>query len=332
MKKNNTHKKHIFFYVTTGCVFFFAVVYKEFINWATSNFGVTLKEVMYTILSPMKGADTDFLKYAVKSCFPVAIVSIILWVLYVFVDNQINKTVSVFCCIKLKQKQVYFNLFNGFKTLIVLILTASLIVTTAKADDVFKIKEYISSYIKQTTIYEEYYVNPDSVKIESPTKTKNLIYIYLESMETTYASKNDGGHQPQNNYIPNLTNIAKENISFSNNEKLGGFRSLIGTTWTMGALFSTTAGVPFSFPVSGNEMGSRSSFAKGITALGDILKEKGYVQEFLCGSDGNFAGRKDYFVQHGDYNVFDIYSAKEKNTSQKTILFGGDMKTRIFMK
>lgn len=313
MKKNKTNKKQISFYVIAGALFLFAVVYNSFINWATAKFGVTLNEVVYTVLSPMKGADTDFLMSIVKTCIPHVITALILWTLYALIDNKINISISAVCHIKFKNKQASFDLLKSFRLAIVLLLIASLAATTAKAEKAFKIKDYISSYIQQTTIYEEYYIDPDSTNIESPTKTKNLIHIYLESMETTYASKSDGGHQPQNNYIPNLTNIAKENISFSNNEKLGGFRSLTGTTWTMGALFSTTSGVPFSFPVSGNEMGGRSSFAKGITTMGDILKERGYVQEFLCGSDGDFAGRKDYFVQHGDYNVFDIYSAKEKN-------------------
>lgn len=313
MKKNNTRKKHICFYVIVGCILLVAVFYSAVIKWATSTFGITLKEIMYTINSPMQGADTDFLKDMVISCLPPVCISIILWVLYIFVDNKINKNPSFFYSIKFKQKQISFKLSNIFKTLIVLLLMASLIVTTARADNTFKIKEYISSYINQTTLYEEYYIDPDSTNIESPAKAKNLIHIYLESMETTYASTSDGGYQQKNNYIPNLTKIAKENISFSNSEKLGGFSSLIGTTWTMGSLFASTTGVPFSFPVEGNSMGEHGSFAKGITALGDILNEKGYVQEFLCGSDGDFGGRKSYFVQHGDYNVFDIYSAKEKD-------------------
>jgi phosphoglycerol transferase len=42
---------------------------------------------------------------------------------------------------------------------------------------------------------------------------KNLVYIYLESMETTYASTDVGGFQDVN-FIPNLTNLAFQNISF----------------------------------------------------------------------------------------------------------------------
>ena len=260
----------------------------------------------------MKGADTDFLADAVNSCLTDVCMAIILWMMYAFADNGINKTVSLILHLKLRNKQFSLNVFKFCKYLIVLLLISSLIITMAKADKTFKIKDYISSYIQRTTIYEDYYVAPDSVNIEMPTNPKNLIHIYLESMETTYASESVGGKQPENNYIPNLTNMANENISFSNSEKLGGFRSITGTTWTMGALLSTTSGVPYAFPIEGNSMGNHTYFAKGLTTMGDILKEKGYVQEFLCGSDGGFAGRKDYFVQHGDYNVVDLYSAKEK--------------------
>ena len=42
--------------------------------------------------------------------------------------------------------------------------------------------------------------------------------------------------------------------------------------------------------------------------LAGILEQNGYQQEFLCGSDSNFAGRAKYFKQHGNYEVFDIYT------------------------
>ena len=54
-------------------------------------------------------------------------------------------------------------------------------------------------------------------------------------------------------------------------------------------------------------MNTFKNFAPGITALGDILEEQGYNQVFLCGSDGNFGGRRNYFEQHGNYDVFDYY-------------------------
>ena len=165
--------------------------------------------------------------------------------------------------------------------------------------------------------YETYYIDPNSVQITDKDKNaKNLIVIYLESMETTYLPIAEGGSQETVNYIPNLAELAKENISFSDSDALGGFRSVIGTGWTMGALMGTTSGVPFSLAVFGensnNSQGKDGTFVNGLTTIGDILRDKGYTQEFLCGSDAAFGGRKTYFTVHGGYEIFDLFTAREK--------------------
>lgn len=303
-------KRRILYYILGGLLCVFATVYHTFIDWATNTFGITLREILYTVLSPMVGADTDFLGDILRSCILATAVSLVVWTLFCLLDKLISSKKFASITVKAKKKISKLNLFAIARNLVVLILISSVIFTTAKAERSFKILDYITSYIDRTTIYETHYVDPDEVTIEAPEKRKNLIHIYLESMETTYASKEEGGYQPSNNYIPNLTRLAKSNISFSNSKELGGFMSLGGTTWTMASLFSTTAGIPFSFPVSANDMDQRTNFAQGVTALGDILHNNGYVQQFLCGSDGNFGGRKKYFEQHGNYNVYDIYSAK----------------------
>ena len=49
-----------------------------------------------------------------------------------------------------------------------------------------------------------------------------MIYIYLESMETTYADRKNGGAFAVN-YIPELTKLAQENEDFSGeSEALNG--------------------------------------------------------------------------------------------------------------
>jgi len=162
----------------------------------------------------------------------------------------------------------------------------------------FGIGEYVRIKDEATTIYEEYYVDPQKVSITSDGKPKNLIYIYLESMETAYASKDVGGYQNEN-YMPYLTKLAMENITFTDKgtEELGGFLSPIGTGWTIAALMGSLSGVPFSFPVGHNTMNERENFASGLTALGDVLEQKGYAQAFLCGSDVAFGGRKVFFTE-----------------------------------
>ena len=161
--------------------------------------------------------------------------------------------------------------------------------------------------------YEVYYVDPATVSITANGQPKNLIYICLESMESGFTSKDNGGLQNGVNYIPNLTQLAKDNLSFSNGTagQLGGFYTFEGaTSWTMGALYALTSGLPFNFPVSQNAMSSQKYFAPGITNLGDILEDFGYNSVFLCGSDAKFGGRKNYFTQHGNYLIYDLYTAR----------------------
>lgn len=163
------------------------------------------------------------------------------------------------------------------------------------------------------SFYSKNYVDPDDVKITSSSKKKkNLIYIYVESLETSYINKTNGGAQDNTNYMPKLTKLAKENINFSSTSKVGGFHTINGATWTIAAIMAQSAGVPFALPVGTNNMDEQSSFCSGLTTLGDVLEDQGYTQEFLCGSDSTFAGRQKYFKQHGNYQIFDLYTARAK--------------------
>ncbi|MCD8331269.1 MAG: LTA synthase family protein, partial [Oscillospiraceae bacterium] len=172
------------------------------------------------------------------------------------------------------------------------------------ANQQYNLLGYYADAAGQTTIYENYYVDPASVSILSLDDRKNLIYIYVESLETTYASVEDGGRQSVN-YIPQLTQLAGENLNFSDTGTLGGFHNLNGSNYTVAALFATTTGLPYTAAAAGDTR------MPGVTSLGDILEGFGYAQEFLCGSDGGFSSRDVYFTNHGDYTVFDVYSARE---------------------
>ena len=50
------------------------------------------------------------------------------------------------------------------------------------------------------------------MNITFPEQKRNLIYLYLESMESTYADKASGGAFDKN-YIPELTQLAGETTS-----------------------------------------------------------------------------------------------------------------------
>ncbi len=156
------------------------------------------------------------------------------------------------------------------------------------------------------------YVDPLDVKIEFPEQKRNLIYIYLESMETAYTDKANGGYF-DDDYIPNLTKLSQENENFSGdtNELNGGY-SLPGTNWTAGAMFAHASGLPLDLPVHEASISSPEQFFPTTVTLGDILKDEGYVNVIEMGSDIDFAGKRNYYVRHGDYQIHDYYYAIEE--------------------
>lgn len=296
--KTHSRKRELFWYIFFGVIYLLGVSVFTVCTWYSLTFDLEFKELLYTLASPLKGTGQSTLALIFGVCLPIVLVLSGLYVLVVWLIKRKGRELSRL------QKGIWASACS-------LLLCASLVFSVFA----LRIPGYVEALSQKTTIYEEWYVDPESVAITANGKPKNLIYIYLESMETTYASLTDGGAQ-HTNYMPNLTRLANEHTSFSDKETgIGGFHSPSGTGWTMSALLATTSGIPFSFPVGENghnSMKNRETFAAQLTTLGDILAQKGYTQEFLCGSDATFGGRRDYFEQHGDYQIFDLFTAREK--------------------
>ncbi|MDD6352293.1 MAG: LTA synthase family protein [Lachnospiraceae bacterium] len=153
-------------------------------------------------------------------------------------------------------------------------------------------------------------MDPKKTNLTFPEQKRNLIYIYMESMESTYTDQEDGGAF-EDNYIPELTSLGQDNINFSGDSTdLNGGIVYSGTSWTMGGIFAQSTGLSLQTTL-GNSMSTQNSFYPGITGLGNILEDQGYRQIFLCGSDAVFGGRKTYFTDHGDFEFRDLNWARE---------------------
>ena len=284
------------FAILTASTLFFVCL------WSSNLFGVDLEAIIFTLTSPLKGADTDVIGDAAAFCIPRILAIFVPYVIFAVFD------------ICHKKRLFKFDLLKIVRRAVAVISVCSIFASILYANSIYKLSEYFRNHTVYTNFYEEYYVSPKDMDFTLKTedgKQKNLLYIYLESMETTYASVEVGGEQDIN-YLKNLTKLAEENVSFSDSELLGGFHNTRKSGYTMGSLLSTTSGIPFSFPTGYNDMDNRETFASGLTTLGDVLYDLGYTQEFLCGSDGSYAGRKLYFTQHGNYEVFDLFTAREK--------------------
>jgi len=326
----------IVFAVLFGILFLLAVVILALGIWYGANFTTSFKEFVYTMFSPLKGTGGGTVKQIVDSSLIYVIIAAAVYIVLCiplflrsrndfYFRNRRRKRNDPFGyrieregwldsderkpVLKRYARQKKLRRIGATAILILLVFSLGFGVI------VLGIPEYISLLGQETKIYEEHYVSPNDVAIEANGKPKNVIWLYMESMETAAASKADGGLRPTS-LIPELTALARENIFFSDQTdgKLGGFYSPIGTGWTIAALLSTTSGVPYSFDLGDNfhnGMSSREKFATGLTVLGDVLEEKGYQQEFLCGSDVRFAGRDLYYTQHGNFKIYDFFTARK---------------------
>lgn len=118
---------------------------------------------------------------------------------------------------------------------------------------------------------------------------KNLVYLYLESLERTYfdETKFPG-------LVRNLRELEKDAISFH------GLLQAPMTGWTVAGMTASQCGIPMStFNVVANRMGERKRFLPGATCMGDLLKNEGYYLAYVGGADLNFAGKGNFYTTHG---------------------------------
>ncbi len=283
---------HYVLIIITCCLFFASF-------WSIRTYGnFTGDELFFHFLVPLGGISLQSFSDLLTTVFlPGIIIGVI--IAYI-IDKYIEK------------KKVLIN---------VIFITVTLLFSLNKAN----LLTYIFNQITSSKYIEETYVETKNVKITFPKEKKNLIYIYLESMENTYTNKGLGGVKSKN-LTPFLSSLSNEHTSFSNTTTQGGALSLHGTAWTAAAMVGQTSGLPLKINTSSNGIINLENFFPNTETLGDILKDNGYKNYLLLGSDSNYGRRKNYFEQHGSYKVYDLESAikDKKMTEEDKVWWGFD--------
>ena len=206
--------------------------------------------------------------------------------------------------IKIKKKNIQLYPIKNIKVYGLCLLVLGILLLF----NLFELFPFIKNTIlDDTELFDDYYVDGNDVDITFPEKKRNLIYIYVESLEASNVSVQNGGLFDES-IIPNLEQLALDNINFSNNDKIGGAYYSYGTNWTSGAMIAHTSGIPLK--VTLNDFSANSIRFNNVTSIGDILAENGYNSYLLLGSDANFGSRRSYFANH-NYMIYDYNSAKE---------------------
>ena len=312
MKKQKSKKRFSFWIIPSAIFLFAGMLGLTSALWYINVFGnVGADAIVYTLFSEVGNAAPALIYNYIFSAVLSAIVITAAIVLFLFANYKKKITVSV-------GEHKKFSLFPFPKWLagvISLVMSGLLLFYSTTVVGLNKyIKHLISSPIP---FIQDEYASPKNVKVTFPEEKQNLIIIYLESMETTFLSEEYHGGSSAN-LIPELARLAEENINFSNNETVGGFKALYGATWTVAAMMAMNSGLPLKLPLKyqntdkdddkANSYGA-DSFAPGATMLTDVLHKNGYYQSFMCGSNADFGNRRQLFTQHGVDRIYDISTA-----------------------
>lgn len=275
-------------------------------RWYADVYGqMGFDSVLYTLTAGIKGTDAGLINSFLSAVLPKTLGWSILLCFLLFFRGKKKLVLTLFRKLRIR----LFPLWRPLCGVICVTLCCGLLFSAVKISELDK---YIDNLSSLSNVYEEEYRDPKTTKVTFPEQKRNLIYIFLESMETSYLSKEQGGMLDYN-IIPELHTLAQENTNFSHNSEIGGFSTAPGTAWTIGAMVGHTAGIPLKTPpgIGGNDYGAGGNFLPGVTSLMDMLHENGYYQALMVGSEAYFGGRQQYYTSHGVDRIYDVYTAKD---------------------
>ncbi len=265
----------------------------------------SFEQLLYTVMNA-EGTGVDSIKGGIIIVVGGTILLYLLCLVPILTKKLSRK---VFISLKIKKRKFLIPIsYISHRFIYCFIICAAFVAISLEN---FGFYEYLANQFQYSNIYENYYVDPKTAELTFPEKKQNLIYIFVESLEATNASKASGGNQATS-IIPNLEKLALENVNFSDKLGIGGSTQVNGTGWTVAGMIAQTSGINMKVDIDGNEYTGFSSFLGGMTNIGDILKANGYSNHILMGSDAKFGGRNELFSQHGDYEIIDLIEAKKR--------------------
>ena len=276
-------------------IFFIGFMMFSSANWVVRKFGeVTYEQIMFHLNMPFSSEIRMMMSYLKNTVMTGLIIVLILAIVFCYKYKFHIKLIDAFRA-KVYQK----------RNLLSFIWLAFCLVFVFFKMNVWNMITFHKYKSETSNFYEENYVIPQNTKITFPKNKRNLILIFAESMETTYAKT------PKHNYfgddiIAGLHELANNHINFSDNEFIGGAYQIDGTQWTQAGLFAQTCGAPIQLPINDpNWFHPKEGFFPKAWCLYDILREQGYNLTSLIGSNGEFAAMDKFVETHGEQKLLD---------------------------
>jgi phosphoglycerol transferase len=294
-------------------VYAFAIFLATLTYWVNSNFGrASIEQILYHAQFGLQGlVDTDvgIIKSFAAWCVALPIFTALLLVLIEYSialflihgpKHWFAKPIKVF---NLRGIKVFYWFIGHRAPLYTLVIcfiyfaiqfSFATFVRSKFGNDYFG-----AHYIDPKTIKVERRIEPASEHSAEPGTPKNLMLIYVESLENTYKDKALFGR----NLLTSLDRLS--GISFDS------FKQVPGTHWTIAGITATQCGIPLKNVslYDGNDQGEKvKSFLPNAVCLGDILHQAGYYNVYMGGDALAFSGKGKFFKDH---HYDEIYGREE---------------------
>ena len=284
-------------------IFFVGFMMFSSANWVIEKFGeVTYEQIMFHLNMPFSSEIRMVMSFLKNTVMTGVIIAVVLALLFCQKYRLHVKTLDAFR-----------NWVNARRIKLSLVWLLFCVVFVFFRMNVWNMITFHQYKSITSNFYEENYVIPQQTKITFPKNKPNLILLFAESIEATYAKT------PEHDYfkadlIPNMHKLAQDNINFSDSKYLGGSYSIDGTQWTQAALFAQTCGAPIQLPINDpNWFHPKEGFFPKAWCLYDILRNEGYAESFLIGSNGEFAGMNKFVETHGNQRLLDTNFYAERD-------------------
>lgn len=159
----------------------------------------------------------------------------------------------------------------------------------------------VQAYVQVTGLDTHLSRNYQAPTATAPQQKKNMVILYAESLERTYASPEFNGI-----YRP-ISEIAAQGIEFTN------IIEAADTHWTVAGMVSSQCGIPAFLPsiLGRNSFEDIETFFPGARCFGDLLKADGYQLAFVGGADLKFSGKGAFYRTHGFERVMGLHEYGE---------------------
>lgn len=291
--------------VLTCIALFLLILYSQVIPWGVDTFPLSNVEViLFTVFAGVNEGSEEFVISSFISdalCpafYQFACLVVLLVTLSAFLSKRNTKFFFHFWKLKLiLTERGFIEILGHLGKFSLIVVAAYCLVISLVLPGIMTSAPLHALFEKpvDSKLYREYYANPDSIKITIPQQPRNLIVIFLESMETNFVR-----------YTPEIDSLFKQ-WGFA-----PGGVNVSGTSWTIAGITGKLCGIPLNMPMGIDEYhGKLPTYLPHASCLMNVLANQGYEQVYVQGSSGDFTQKRDFWNVHGNVAIHDIEYFKE---------------------